>query len=171
MVARYFAYGSNMNPQRVKDRGIRYQLAMGAVLDGYALVFDKTSRNHAGLGHANLVVAPAARVEGVLYWLDERDEIRKMDKFEHAPVNYSREIVRVRIHPNEIAPGVGEGLVSGDDGSGTATTWTYFANPAVRRPGLLPPRSYLKHLLAGEAFLSADYYQRLVDWPCSEDSQ
>ena len=166
MVARYFAYGSNMNPDRVRERGIVFEHAAAAALEGFTLVFDKTSRAHAGLGHANVVPARGKTVEGVLYWLATGDEIGKMDRFESTPVNYSREVVHVRVahqhlpsdHPP--APGVEHSLV---------TTWTYFANPAVRQPDLRPPRSYLNHLLAGRPFLSEDYYEMLAAWPCEED--
>lgn len=151
MVQRYFAYGSNMNPERVRSRGLLVTHAEGAVLHGFALRFDKTSARHPGLGHANVVYAPGSVVEGVLYWLATPEEIHKMDPFESAPVNYSREVVEVH--------GV----------SGAITSWTYFANPAVRREGLLPPRSYLEHLLAGEAFLSPGYVQMLRALPCAED--
>ena len=106
-------------------------------------------------------------MEGVLYWLENGDEIRKMDRFEHAPVNYSREIVRVRL-PEQNLPALAAGLETAVDGTPTATTWTYFANPAVRKTGLLPPRSYLDHLLAGEPFLSREYYRTLVEGPCEE---
>ena len=74
-------------------------------------------------------------VEGVLYELESEEEIVKMDAFENAPINYSREMVHVEL---------------------TGTTqwaWTYFANRALRAPGLRPPQSYMRHLLAGAAFM------------------
>ncbi len=151
MVQRYFAYGSNMNPARVEARGLLVERAEGARLAGFRLQFDKTSKKHPDVGHANLVYAPDSVVEGVLYWLESPGEIAKMDPFESAPVNYSREVVRV------VAV------------SGSITTWTYFANPAVRREGLKPPRSYLEHLLAGEPFLSSGYLDMLRRWECVED--
>lgn len=151
LVQRYFAYGSNMNPARVQARGLRVMHVEGAVLHGFDLRFDKTSAKHPGVGHANVVYAPGSVVEGVLYWLETPEEIFKMDPFESAPVNYSREVVEVL------------------SVSGRITSWTYFANPAVRREGLLPPRSYLEHLLAGEPFLSPAYLERLRAVPCAED--
>lgn len=152
MSACYFAYGSNMNPERVRERGILFRAAEGASLTGYRLLFDKTSTAHPGSGHANVVYAPGSKVEGVLYWLDTPDQIEKMDRFESAPVNYSREVVAVSL--------------SGDDRQ--VWTWIYFANPAVRRTGLKPPRSYLAHLLAGRPYLSAAYYDYLAGHPCEE---
>ncbi len=150
MVARYFAYGSNMNPDRVRDRGILFSDAVSATFSGVSLAFDKASSKHPGVGHANVVYDPAGAVEGVLYLLDSATEITKMDSFESTPRNYSREIVQVSTHQGEL------------------TAWTYFANPAVRREGLIPPRSYLQHLLAGERFLSVEYFAMLNEWPCEE---
>ena len=46
----YFAYGSNMNPARVSQRGMPFDAVCGAVLEGVRLSFDKQSRTHAGSG-------------------------------------------------------------------------------------------------------------------------
>ena len=148
---RYFAYGSNMNQQRVAERGLVVVRAEAARLSGFRLVFDKHSPAHQGTGHANITREPGEVVEGVLYWLAGADEIVKMDRFERSPVNYSRDVIEVQT------------------ASGSVCSWTYFANPAVRRPGLLPPRSYLAHLLAGRPFLSDTYFLKLSAWECVED--
>ncbi len=146
----YFAYGSNMNPDRVRERGLRFESATGAVLEGFRLVFNKVSRAHAGVGHANIQLAPGERVEGVLYELQDNEEIRKMDRFESTPINYSRDLIEVRV------------------GAAYRVTWTYFANPAVRQGGLQPPRSYLQHLLAGREYLSEEYFRALSQVGCDE---
>lgn len=147
---RYFAYGSNMNSARVAQRGLVVVKAESAALAGYRLLFDKHSAAHAGTGHANVVYEPGSVVEGVLYTLADTREILKMDPFEGAPINYSRDVVEVQTP------------------AGLVATWTYFANAAVRRPGLVPSRSYLDHLLAGEPYLSADYFRMLSNWSCRE---
>ena len=146
-MARYFAYGSNMNPHRMRERGMRFSVARAAALTDVRLVFNKASRLHPGIGHANLQYAPGEIVEGVLYDLVDSIEIARMDRFESAPVNYSREVVHT---------------------SAGESCWTYFANPAVLRMRLLPSREYLDHLLAGEPYLSAPYLRRLAAWPCAE---
>lgn len=148
---RYFAFGSNMNPERVRQRGLVVEHAEAAALHGFRLVFDKHAREHAGTGHANVVWAPGEVVEGVLYHLAGPDEILKMDPFENAPWSYSREVV----------------VLSANGGARHA--WTYFANAAARRDGLVPPRSYLNHLLAGKPYLSPEYFRRLRAWPCIEE--
>jgi gamma-glutamylcyclotransferase (GGCT)/AIG2-like uncharacterized protein YtfP len=150
MVSGYFAYGSNMNMDRMRERGMRFERALDGQLHGFELEFRKTSRKHPGVGHANVSYAPGVTVEGVLYLLSSPDEIARMDPFERAPINYSREVVQV------VTP------------VGTLSSWIYFANPAVLQQGLKPPRSYLDHLLAGKPFLSTAYYRKLQSWDCLE---
>lgn len=146
-VIHYFAFGSNMNPERVRARGLRFETLAGARLEGFALVFDKSAAEHPGSGHANIAWAPGETVEGVLYRLVDPDQILVMDAFERTPINYSREVVRVTT--------VG----------GSEVAWTYVANPARRRPNGRPERAYLAHLLAGRPWLSDAYHARLAAWP------
>ena len=145
----YFAYGSNMDPARVVDRGIRFTQISSAVLADYVLRFNKRSRNQKGAGHANIVVELGGRVEGVLYQLESPNEIEKMDVFEHVPTNYTREVVSVETQTD------------------TLDVWTYFANPEVVLSGLKPPRWYLAHLLSGRAYLSDRYIEMLESVKCA----
>ena len=147
----YFAYGSNMDPARVAQRGLCVESIRGARLDGMRLAFDKQSREHPRSGHANLAFERGACVEGVLYALCDDVEIARMDRFERAPINYSRDIVVVTTAHDRVA------------------AWTYFANPAVTRSGLRPERAYLAHLLAGQPYLSSAYFERLRDVRCVDD--
>jgi hypothetical protein len=157
-----------MNPARVRERGIGFDHACAARLNGFKLAFDKTSRRHQGVGHANVVFAPDCQVEGVLYWLTAMDEITKMDRFESTPVNYSREIVWVDVARNTLPSELELDRPRSQTATVPVTTWTYFANPAVRQSGLIPPRSYLNHLLEGRLYLSTEYQQTLERWPCDE---
>ncbi len=150
VIRHYFAYGSNMNPERVAARGLVFDRVRPARLPGFRLVFDKVSRNHPDAAHANVVYAPGEVVEGVLYRLTSPGEILKMDPFERAPVNYGRDAVEV----------LGQGRC--------IAAWTYFANRAVRRDGYRPPRSYLNHLLAGRRFLSREYFRWLQSFECAD---
>lgn len=176
-VIHYFAYGSNMNPARVRERGLRAEEVRGAALLDRKLVFDKVSRRHPGAAHANIVHAPGERVEGVLYRLSGAEEILKMDPFERAPWNYGRDVVFVHLsrQPNPAGEGSSVGLDSGPASAAGASdsvaeiaygprvpAWTYFANQAARRQGLKPPAEYLAHMLAGERYLSKDYFERLA---------
>jgi len=151
VVVRYFAYGSNMNPARVRARGLQVLAVRGARLAGVRLTFDKMSRDHVGVGHAALDFERGSWVEGVLYDLAGTEDILRMDRFERTPINYSRELVRV------------------ESGDIELVGWTYFANRAVRQPGLRPSRAYLAHLLAGEPYLSDAYVRTLRALMCSDD--
>lgn len=146
-VLHYFAFGSNMNPARVRERGLRFDRILAGRMSGYRLSFDKSANEHPDSGHANIAWAPGEVVEGVLYRLVDAGQILLMDPFEQTPINYSREVVQV----------------STDEGMEVA--WTYIANPARRRPHGRPERAYLAHLLEGRRWLSVDYHARLLAWP------
>ena len=144
----YFAYGSNMNPQRVAERGIGYDQVGGARLPGFSVRFEKRSRFQAGAGHANLAYRTGGMAEGILYRLTDDEQIAKMDPFEGAPMHYSREPIRVETE------------------AGPTWAWTYFANRAVIAPNLKPPRWYVAHMAAGERYLSAEYVAWLRSVEC-----
>ncbi len=139
----YFAFGSNMNPERMRARALRFDHFTAGRLADFELVFDKVSSAHPHIAHANIRRAPGQRVEGVLYHLRDHTEIERLDRFERTPINYSRELFPIAT----------------DDGVQWA--WTYVANPGVRRNGLRPDREYLDHLLAGRRWLSPEYIAAL----------
>ena len=144
----YFAYGSNMNPRRVAERGICFDRVIAARAAGFTVRFEKRSRLQAGAGHANLAYRNGGVAQGVLYRLIDDDEIVKMDPFEGVPVHYSRERIRVETE------------------DGATWAWTYFANRAVIAPNLKPPNWYVAHMAAGERYLSAEYVARLRSVAC-----
>ncbi len=145
MIHAYFAYGSNMNAARMRERGVGFTHAEGAVLAGHALAFDKRAGHRDDAGHANIHWRRDANVHGVLYRLAAPDEIARLDVFERTPVNYSREVY----------------LLQPAGGGDPVPAWVYVANPAARRDGLRPEASYLAHLLAGAHLLPADYAMAL----------
>jgi len=147
----YFAYGSNMNRQRVAARGLCIDDVRAATLDGVRVSFDKQSRDHPRCGHANLTFDRGSRTEGVLYRLRSDADVLRMDRYEATPINYSRDVVVV------------------SSGGERFAAWTYFANAAVTRAGLLPEREYLNHLLAGRPYLSAYYFDWLSRVRCIDD--
>ncbi|MEM6707712.1 MAG: gamma-glutamylcyclotransferase family protein [Pseudomonadota bacterium] len=146
----YFAYGSNMNPARMAERGVDFVAATGGFLANCRMQFDKRGKDPRE-GHANLVFAAGEKAEGVLYELRDEHQIAKLDPFERTPINYSREL-------QVIAAASGRSTVA----------WTYFANPGARAPGLRPSQAYLNHLLAGREHLSSGYWSRLAETPVLE---
>lgn len=147
----YFAYGSNMNPQRMRQRGLLFDQVLAGQLTGYELCFNKRAHDRPGTAYANIRHRQSAQVEGVLYRLVDPAEIFKMDPFEGTPVFYSRERMPVL---------TGQGLLPG---------WVYVANPAWRSEGLRPTRNYLDHLLAGREYLSQAYWQALAETRVHDD--
>ncbi|MFC3151159.1 gamma-glutamylcyclotransferase family protein [Litoribrevibacter euphylliae] len=140
----YFAYGSNMNKERMAVRGLSFSNPVKGVMRGYRLAFNKKAWDHPARSYANIVFDPASHVEGVLYRLDDEHQIQKMDPFEGAPRLYSREIFHVETQ---------QGLIP---------SWVYIANKATISDGLKPDQWYLEHLLAGREHLSESYYQKLT---------
>ncbi len=147
----YFAYGSNMNPRRVTERGLDYCWARSGWLDDMGLRFNKRSRHNPEWACANVVHSPGERVEGVLYRLAGEDQILHMDPFEGTPVYYSRERLVVQT------------------GDGPIKSWVYIANPSVVAEDVLPLRWYLGQLLEGREYLSSDYYEWLRATECHPD--
>ena len=77
----YFAYGSNMNPARMQARGLSVVEALPGRLPGYGLCFNKRAMDRApGRAYANIRHQRDAVVEGVLYRLQDADEIAKLDQ-------------------------------------------------------------------------------------------
>ena len=146
----YFAYGSNMNPARMRARGIAFEQCAAGTLSGFQLCFNKRASGKHNVAYANIAYARHARVEGVLYQLKCPEDISLMDPFEGNPVRYGREVYTVAT------------------AGGGINAWVYIANRALLATGLLPERRYLNHLLAGREFHSAGYHRWLQNQPCLE---
>jgi gamma-glutamylcyclotransferase (GGCT)/AIG2-like uncharacterized protein YtfP len=143
MIEYYFAYGSNMNPERMKARGVSFKQALAGSLSGFSLRFNKRAVGKSQVGYANIIYAKNNNVEGVLYQLNNPNDISLMDSFEGNPVRYSREVF----------------LVSTQEG--IKNSWVYIANSAMIAENLLPEKIYLNHLLAGKNWHSDEYHQWL----------
>lgn len=138
----YFAYGSNMNPERMKERGAHFTQMEKYTLKGYGLRFNKCSSREPGRGCANIVPDERGVVEGVLYKITV-EGLYNLDRYEGYPVEYGR--VRFVIDLN----GSQETLI------------TYIVKPGKTKEGLYPSRSYIEHLLTAKDYLSEDYYKNL----------
>lgn len=149
----YFAYGSNMDAERMAGRGLQVERALAGQLPKMKLVFNKKAYDAPYRSYANVAYWPASTVEGVLYQLSQTDEIVKMDPFEGTPRLYSREIFAV------------------DTLEGPIHAWVYIANRALLDNSLKPERWYLNHLLAGEGYLSPEYVQMLQKVECLEGGE
>lgn len=140
----YFAYGSNMDADRMRKRIKRLPERVPGVLKDWQLAFNKMAERTPGKGYANIVPSPGDAVEGVLYPVTE-EELQALDRYEDVPRHY--EHCRVEV-------------VRRDTGE-TVTAIAYVAHPKQVRDGLRPTREYLGHLLAGADCLSEEYARGL----------
>jgi len=78
---RYFAYGSNMDPDRIKERCPNARFICTALLPGYQLAFQRYSRNN-GCWTAGIKKAENREVWGVVYEINDPLEIDALRKAE-----------------------------------------------------------------------------------------
>lgn len=90
----YFAYGSNLDGDQMRSRCTSAQAVARAVLPNYALTFGGFSHRWDG-AVASVVRTRGARVEGLLYRLEDAD-LRELDRFEGHPFAYERVVKMVR---------------------------------------------------------------------------
>jgi len=140
---RYFAYGSNMDRERMSERGVRFSRREWAILEGYRLVFNKIASRDRKEGYANIVKDKDSHVEGVLYEIVDED-IEKLDRYEGYSHHYYRQKLKVK-------------LASGE----TVEVLVYIAKEDMTAEGLKPTKEYLNHLLKGCDILSKEYCEKL----------
>jgi cation transport regulator ChaC len=142
----YFAYGSNMDPKQMKERGAPFTKRKHAVLKGYILKFNKKAtgkKAKPGEGKGNVVPDSHTIVEGVLYDITQ-SVLDRLDEKEGYPKHYDRKEMYVYL----------------DDGT-KVKAWVHIAQPSMVEDGLKPTKEYLSHYLKGKDLLSPTYYQWL----------
>ena len=144
----YFAYGSNMNRERVVQRGMGFEGLEPGTLANYSLIFNKRSVKLPGTASANVMEDYGSVTEGVVYKLKHPSEIEMMDPYESYPICYNRMVMPISTR---------EVMVD---------AWVYVANEAYVETGLKPAGWYLNHLLEGEPFLSKAYLSKLRKTEC-----
>ena len=120
---RYFAYGSNLEPRRFRERVGGFRVHGVACLHGQCLAFNKRGRD--GSGKANLMPDPLGVVWGVVYELTPA-AWPTLDRFEGG-------YTRLRV---QVERGPGEGLEA----------WTYASSRLSRKP---PFAWYREHVVQG----------------------
>jgi len=153
VVAYYFAYGSNMNPDRVRRRQMLFDHHQAGTLRDFRLAFNKRSVKFIGAASANVMMQKGAVTEGVVYRLKQADEITRMDPYEGYPLRYDRLSLTV---------------VCAD---GPLSAWVYVANQEYIDNSLRPTSWYLRHMLAGKEFLSESYIEQLTAVDCLPDTE
>ena len=136
----YFAYGSNMNGERLRAR-VPQARAIGAVsISGWRLAFNKPGRD--GSGKANLVADSERTSWGVLYELPT-DGWSILDRFEPGYEHASFRLEDVR--------------------GGVREAGAYLFPCPAAEPSLSPSAAYLELMLAGarEHRLPPSYIERI----------
>ena len=151
-VHHYFAYGSNMDSGRVQQRKMSFESASSGRLLDYSLRFNKRSVKYPGAAAANVVASAKGVTEGVVYRLADPVQIEMMDPYEGYPVLYRRTALPIVTK------------------AGVVDAWVYIANEDHVAEGLAPAQWYLNHLLAGRGYLSASYFESLLQTKCLDDS-
>jgi len=143
----YFAYGSNMDEDRMKKRDVEFFAKLRGILRGWELAFNKVNDSKDGAGFTNIMKKDSGIVEGIIYKTNE-ESIKKLDGREGYPDHYGKKEMSVELQNGEFLNCV-----------------VYIANPAKVRKGLMPEKWYLSHLLKGKEFLSEKYFTRLKNTP------
>lgn len=139
---KYFAYGSNMNPDRMNTREVHFKNMNGAILKGYRLEFNKVAKANPAKGFATIIFDPDEIVEGILYEIEDED-IKKLDIFEGYPNHYDRKEITVNVNGLDVKAIV------------------YIAQQDWIKTGLKPTQEYLNHLLSAKEDISESYYNKL----------
>lgn len=95
----YFAYGSNMDIDRMRKRGVSFSKRIFASLPGYRLEFNKVAQNNPRNGYANIVPDDSNSVEGILYEIDN-SSISILNRYEGCPGHYLKIEINVLV-PNK----------------------------------------------------------------------
>lgn len=147
-----FAYGSNMQTARLRERCPSAQPLGVAELPGFDLRWHKKSKD--GSGKCDIVKAgePGATVLGVLYQID-RDDKRALDRAEGLGNGYAETDIEVYRGPDLV------------------TAKAYIATDTD--PTLKPYSWYRALVIAGakEHALPADYIARLAAVPAVQDPE
>lgn len=144
----YFAYGSNMDICQTKCRVGNFKIIGKAILNGYSLRFNKTSKD--GSGKANIVVDRNSKVEGVVFEFTE-SQLETMDCIEKG-YNRSKPI-------NVLTDGISIEVV------------TYIADSRNIDNNLLPTKDYLRIIkdAAKMIELSDSYQEHLKSFQTEEE--
>ncbi|AFK85861.1 MULTISPECIES: gamma-glutamylcyclotransferase family protein [Thermoanaerobacterium] len=139
----YFAYGSNMDKERMEERGVNFSERKHGFIKGWKLVFNKVASENPIKGYANIEKDDNDIVEGVLYQI-EKDGLEILDKKEGVPNHYIKEKLEVWL-----------------ENEGKVLAYVYIANKDKVKDGLKPSQEYLNHLLKGCDLLSEKYCDKI----------
>ena len=85
----YFAYGSNLNKQRMKKRCKGAKFLQPYTLNGYKLIFSYRDLKEP-YGYANIERRKKFKVPGAI-WKITKDDEKKLDGYEGFPLSYQKD--------------------------------------------------------------------------------
>lgn len=129
----YFAYGSNLHPERLRRRAPSAQAIGTAELPGHELCFRKQGRDGSAKCDARQTGDPRHTVHGVVYRIEERHRA-ELDRAESRGVGYEARIVALRIGARQLH------------------AWTYRARDTAVVSRLRPFDWYLDYVVAGARY-------------------
>lgn len=91
----YFAYGSNMNPERMTARGAEFDSYEHGLLQHYRLRSNKISKKYKTMAFVNIEPCFEDQVFGVLYKLAHHVDLAELDRKEGYPTHYEKTFVPV----------------------------------------------------------------------------
>ena len=141
-MVKYFAYGSNLNSNRMLERGVTFTSRTFGILRDYKLVFNKLSSKNINEGYANIIECKGSVVEGAIYEI-ENESILLLDKYEGVPRHYYRKEILIQ------------------NNSGMVNCIVYIAVDTKIKEGLKPSKDYLDHILKGKDLLTENYFNNL----------
>ncbi len=150
----YFAYGSNLDPERMKQRIGRIPTSQRARLPNYRLAFNKRASGDAGV-YANIVQETDREDWGVIYRCTH-EEMDVLDKCEGvASGHYRRHYVSVELEDGEIVNAI-----------------TYVAGDAYICKEGSPSQEYLRHIVTGaqQHGLLEEYIKSIEDLASMDNS-
>ena len=144
----YFAYGSNMNKERLINRVGSVGVQKLGYINNYKLTFNKIKNDK--FSYANIEKSIGERVYGILYKVS-MDQIYALDRYEGVPDHYIRKEMKIY----------------DENGKDYVMAYVYVANRSKTRFGYPPTQEYMSFLLSGAEMLPKEYYNKLKKMFCS----
>ncbi len=156
----YFAYGSNLNTDQLKERGVSIKSSQKVKLPEWNLAFTIYSDSWGG-GVGDILPSKDEIVEGVVYRID-RESVRQLDHYEGRNL---KDDMEVGMYRKQYIP------VKMEDG--WRTVLTYVVNRSIEhklKVNLKPSEEYMDTIISGarEHELSDHYIEKLKNIECKE---
>ncbi len=156
----YFAYGSNLSKEQMKERGIDVEDTATAELPGWRLAFTIYSNAWKG-GVGDIIPDPENKVEGIVYTIPY-DNLKNLDHYEGRKLEDDIEVgmYRRQYLPVKMA-------------DGWKTVLTYLVNRAMEYKSTVdhrPSKDYLEMIISGakEHGFSEGYLKWLKNIECKD---